>query len=394
MEASAQSAPLDPIIVRIDDGAPSAIDALAPAVLGGHRFLRAIWYDAAQSDASLRTIVATRADGRPLAAIPTVEIGPTVVGTRTVPGSYWPFRAIPIADDADPAELTALFADPQVKSALAPLWRLGPVYRDDPATLAVKRAAASAGWTVLTRPLGRTFLFDLAAMCDDKGWPRKSTRRRLANYERQLALSGEIRVRTVTGANWREDVFGALAAIERASWVGASTDGSGAKFLEAGQRTLWHQATRDPHIARALSATILYVGEVPAAFSFDLRAGDIQYSIASSFDARFAAYRPGKIVTYRQLERAAEAGVRIVDLGAGDSGYKREMGATPGAEIVDLLIVRSRTMARLLSLRWGAESRIGRDAFRPAKERGDLERFIQPLLAAGALAAAAYAISE
>jgi CelD/BcsL family acetyltransferase involved in cellulose biosynthesis len=260
----------------------------------------------------------------------------------------------------------------------------------------LKRGAARAGWTVLSRTVGRTFLFDLAAACEEGGWPRRSTRRRLANYEKQLGLAGTVSFRHVTGAGWDDATFAALAAIEANSWVGKSTDGSGAKFLSDAQRTRWRTVVRDPVLADALSATILFVGDMPAAFSFDLRDDAVQYGIASSYDDRFAAGRPGRIVTWRQLEWAREQGVRSVDLGAGDSGYKQDMGAVAGSEILDLLIVRSRSAAKVLRLKWGEESPIGRDEFLPAADIGHaaLLTRVEPWLAAGAITAAAIALSE
>lgn len=382
------------IAVDLVDGYPAVLDDLAGRAIGERAFLRAAWYRAAAPDEG-STILATRGDGRALAAIPTAAFGPPLLGARAVPGSYWPFRSILIDAEATQDELAALFAAPQTRAALAPMWRVGPVYRSDPATAMLKRAAARAGWTVLTRTLGRTFLFDLAAMSADRAWPRKSTRRRLANYEKQLGQAGAVRFRFVTGDGWDEAVFDTLAAVEANSWVGKKTDGSGAKFLTEAQRGLWHRATRDPAIAGALSATILFAGDTPAAFSFDLRAGAMQYSIASSYDDRFAACRPGKIVTYRQLEWARARGVATVDLGAGDSGYKREMGAVAGSEIVDLLIVRSRSAAQLLRFKWGAESELGRDVFLATMdERGGSRSLIEPLLAAGAIAAATLALTE
>src|SRR5690606_29703918 len=137
---------------------------------------------------------------------------------------------------------------------------------------------------------------------------------RLGNYERQLALQGDIDIRHVTGADWSDAVLESLGAIEAASWVGTATDGSGAKFLTDAQRARWRRVLADPVLAESLSATILSVGGAPAAFSFDLRSGTLQYGIASSYDCRFAAWRPGKIVTYRQLEWAHGRGVETVDL--------------------------------------------------------------------------------
>lgn len=383
------------IFVGLHDGVPALLNDLAARADPHHHFLRTAWYRMGAGGEAV-TVAAIRGDGTPIAALPTAPLGPALIGARSVPGSYWPFRSVPLNPDASDAELSAFFAHPATISALGPAWRIGPIYASDPATARLKRAAAVAGWTVLTRKLGRTFLFDAR----DEAWPRRSTRRRLANYERQLAQQGAVAVRYVSGAEWNAAALDELAAIEAASWVGTGTDGTGAKFLTDAKRAGWLEAVADPVLAQALSATILSVGDEPAAFSFDLKSGTMQYGIASSYDARFAAFRPGKIVTARQLERARAAGVETIDLGAGDSGYKREMGAVAGPEILDLLIVRHRPAASLLGLRWGAESEIAREAYLAAsrlrdagRDRGDRGR-IEALLALGALAAAALTFAE
>ncbi|UZK66973.1 GNAT family N-acetyltransferase [Sphingomonas sp. M1-B02] len=384
----------DCVSVEMRHGFPALLDGLADRALGPRAFLRSAWYAGDGTDGT--TLIARRVDGSAVAAIPTVSIGPSLLGARAVPGCYWPFRSILIDRSATAAELAETFKHPLTRSALAPLWRVGPVYKDDPATVLLKRAVARAGWTVLSRSISKTFLFDLAASGEEGGWPRRSTRRRLAGYEKQLAQSGPVSYRHVTGPGWDEAALAALAAIEANSWVGKTTDGSGAKFLNEDQRRRWREKVRDPVLAQALSATILFVGDTPAAFSFDLQDGAVQYSIASSYDDRFAAGRPGRIVTWRQLEWARGRGITTVDLGAGDSGYKQDMGAVQGSEILDLLIVRSRSAAKLLRLKWGEESAIGRDAFLPATDLGHaaLLTRIEPWLAAGAITAAALALSE
>lgn len=384
------------IAVQLVPGFPAEIDALADRVGGEHGFLRAAWY-AGDGGEGACTLLATRADGSAIAAIPTMPVGPSLIGARTVPGCYWPFRSILIDPQATHAELVALFKHPAASDALLPMWRVGPLYRDDPATAVLKRAVSRAGWTVLTRESSKTWIFTLP-QGDEEGWPRRSTRRRLANYERQLAQQGELEIRHVTGSDWNADVLAAMGAIEAASWVGTRTDGSGAKFMTEAQCTRWGRVLADPVLADSLSATILTVGGEPAAFSFDLQSGTMQYAIASSYDPRFAAFRPGKIVTYHQLDRARVRGVETVDLGAGDSGYKQEMGAVQGSAMLDLLIVRSRSAARLLQFKWGAESDVGRDELLVGLAERDAARSpftrLEPYLAIGAIAASALTLGE
>lgn len=382
------------IAVERLSGIDAAIDRVIGRHAGAHRFLRAAWYGRCNHNDAV-TLIASRVDGTPLAAVPTVGFGPALIGARSVPGSYWPFRSLPISPDADTSELAAFFAHPLALDALGPVWRLGPVYADDRVTVAVKRAAAAAGWTVLLRRLGQTFVFDTRS-----GWPGRSTRRRLANYARQLAQHGDVTIDSVRGAGWNAAVLDDLGAVERASWIGRTTDGTGAKFMTEARRSDWGRVLADPVLAEALTATILRIDGKPIAFSFDLLADTTQYSIASSFHERFGAFRPGKLVTAHQLEIARELGIERIDFGAGDSGYKREMGAERGSEIVDLLIVRSRATATLLKLRWGRESTIARDAYlaaatlrnagRETMRRGRFEA----LLAMAAVVAAAVSFIE
>jgi len=382
------------IAVSIVDGPSPAIDALAAAADPAHRFLRGAWY--ARCDAvPVRTMVATRPDGTPLIAIPTMRIGPPLLGMRAVPGCYWPFRSLTTAPDATQEELAAILAAPAVEAALGRFWRLGPVYEDDPAAVLLGRAAKCAGWTAIRRTHGPTYLLDLAARS-----PRAD--RRVAGYARRLAESGMVELRTITGNGWTEAALADLAHVERHSWVGQATDGSGAKFIAPAEAARWYRVTRDPHLAAALSATILSVAGEPIAFSFDLAAGTTQYAIASSFHQRFAKARPGRIVTADQFARAAAAGITTVDLGAGDSGYKREMGAVAGPALVDMLFVRNRAAAELVGWHWGAVPPVSGDILRssplavttrgPSSPR--LHRLMPPLLAAGAIAAAALTIAE
>ena len=130
------------------------------------------------------------------------------------------------------------------------------------------------------------------------------------------------------------------AGIEAESWVGRKADARDTKFLHPASRRVWERAVGDPMIADRLSCSILEVGGVPAAFTFSLRCGDTLYFIANSYSERFAEGSPGRILLYRDFQRAAEDGVVKVGWGAGDPGYKSEMGAEPGPDIVDLLLVR------------------------------------------------------
>lgn len=349
--------------ITLENGFAAAIDAVADRGDKARSFLRVAWYAGTSPDSGgASTLLLRRADGTPLAALPTLPVGPAILGARRVPGSYWPFRSIPLAADITAEEIEALFAHPAMRRLVSPFLRIGPVYDDDPALAALTGAARDTGWTMLRRHLGTSYRIDVTGQLAAGPWPRKSSQRRLRTYEKQLAAIGALTIRHIAGSDWSPQVLCDLAAIEAQSWVGQDTDGSGAKFLTEPMRAGWLRAVADRTLADMLTATILYLGDRPVAFTFDMLCGNVQYGIAGSYDKEFAAHSPGKLVAYRQYDVALERGITTIDLGAGDSGYKRAQGAVPGPEIVDCLIVRHRPLAALLRRKWeGGGQKLAQD---------------------------------
>lgn len=374
-----------PLAISLAAGVPDAVDRLAAALDPDQAFLRVAWFRAAGAES---TLLVQGANGAPLAAFPTVGAGPKAIGARAVAGSYWPFRTVPISPRLGDSRLQSVLADHRTRAALGPLWRLGPFYEDDPGGARLIEAAQEAGWTALTRRIGETYLLEVAELRAQGPWPRPSTLKRIRNYERQL---GKVSYERVSGSGWSAAVFDALAEVEAASWIATRTDRSGAKFLNKSSRAFWERASADPALAEMMSALILSVGGKPAAFCFDLNVGTLQYSIAGSYDAALAKLKPGKIATYRNIEWALERGITRIDWGAGDGGYKREMGAAKGPSIVDCLFVRSGFVASMLRPRW---ERPVRDGSGDDGRKLPLSRRELLLLASLITAAAAGALAE
>lgn len=348
-EATAAAAAGAAVEVVVHRGFPDAIDAAATAADERHAFLRRAWFEAA-GGADASTLVAVRPDGRTIAALPTVAVAARPLGMRAVPGSYWPLRSFPVAADARDEELAALFSAPAARRALGRVWRLGPVHEDDPSAARLLRVARRSGWTPLTRRVGTDFVFDIAAARKEQPWPRPSTMRNNHKHEKRLARLGALEWRFVVGEDWNVETFDALAAIERSSWVGRS--GADAKFLDPKRRAGWEALAADPATAAMLSSEILTIGGEPVAFSFGIDSGATRYCIATSYDERFAKHSPGTVTGYRAYVEAAARGVERLSLGMGDGGEKTNMGAVPGAAMLDHLFVRSPLLAVLLRPLW------------------------------------------
>lgn len=310
-------------------GLSQALDAVAERAPERHRFLRHAWYAAALQayGGRARTLV-VEAAGIPVAALPFVAKGPRWLGLAEIPGCYWPFRSFPVAEGVGGAAADALLGAlaRQVRAL-----RIGPVYDGDPALDWLKAGAIAAGWTLLDRFVAQSYLLDIGAAQD---WPRGSTLRKNRNLAKHLAAEGAL------AWEWGVPDVDALADIERRSWIAARTDGRDAKFTPEGHGAFWAAALQDPVLAAMLSAAVLRIDGRLMAFSFDLVTGSRCYAIANSYDPAVARHSPGKLLQYRNLLRARERGVTLVDWGAGDSGYKQTMGATQGPAIRDWIFVR------------------------------------------------------
>ncbi|WP_294322567.1 GNAT family N-acetyltransferase [uncultured Sphingomonas sp.] len=354
--------------VRIVDGIAEAVDAVAEVAAPTHRFLRRQWFAAAIDSygGTARTMVVER-DGRPVVALPLIGLGPSLLGLRQVPGCYWPFRSGPVAQGAQAADFAALLGGIRRE---ARGFRLGPIYDGDPLLEGLQAVAATTGWRVLPRFIADSYLLDMAASQAEGVWPRNSTLRKNRFNEKHLAAHGTPDWSFLSGRDWTSDAFDALATVEDASWIADRTDGSDAKFTAGGHGSFWRKAAQDPIIADMLWAAVLRMDGQPAAFSFDLNAGTLKYAIANSYDARFAKHSPGRLLYYRNLVRALEDGMTRVDWGAGDSGYKRIIGANRGPAIRDWLFLPPGLPAlvgRLVAGRWaGSGHAIAPDGEPPA----------------------------
>lgn len=326
-----------PVRATLEDGLPDPIDAVAAAAPASHGFLRRQWFAAAVAayGGAPRTVVA-RVGEVPVLALPIVAAGRRAPGVYTVPGCYWPFRGFPMAEAACAEAVDAALA---VLARQVRVLRVGPAIDGDPAVSALVARARAAGWGVVSRRVADSFVLDMAAKRAEGTWPRNSTLKKNRFHEKHLAAHGALDWRFVAKDAWPA-AFDAMAEVEKKSWLADATDGRDTKFTRWGHGAFFRAAAEDPVIAGMFHAAMLYVEGEPAAFSFDMDAGALKYAIANSYAPAYAKHSPGKLLYYRNLVEALGRGITMVDWGAGDSGYKRVIGAERGPALRDWLLLR------------------------------------------------------
>jgi len=315
-------------------GDDAQLDVVASAADPAHGFLRAQWFRSSGSE--LDIVVASRPDGRPLAAISLTCrcFGPIRLGE--VAGPYWPFHSFALAADMRDEELVALLADPAAHKLLGKAWRLGPTYAGDSTADRLVRLAEAAGWKVLEWDLGSVFELGLAAL-------RKNRWR-----ERRLGEFGDIEYCSFTGSDWTSAHRDAMAQVERTSWLATLEQGSDTKFADSGCYAVWESIVGDVRLAPMLFGSLMTTGGEPEAFTFGLEVGATRYYIANNYNEKFAKFGPGKTLLYRDFASCSLAGITRISWGAEDTSYKSEMGAVSGPSIRDLLFVRGAGTAALL----------------------------------------------
>jgi hypothetical protein len=88
-------------------------------------------------------------------------------------------------------------------------------------------------------------------------------------------------------------------------------------------RDMLEQAARDGW----LRAYVLYVGDQPCAFQFDVQYEGAQFTEYGSFDPKWSRGSPGIVLLIKVLEELCkESGISRMDFGFGDALYKRKFG--------------------------------------------------------------------
>src|SRR3546814_13745257 len=152
---------------------------------------------------------------------------------------------------------------------------MGPAYAHDPTGARLARLAERGGWTRIERRIATSFLLDIPEVRREAAWPRNSTLRKNRWFEKELAKSGALDWRFVTGDGWSGPVFDVLAAIAANSWIPKRPGRHDAKLLAPHHPPLGEAVAGDPVLNPLLLAATITLGGTHAACPFHPHGGPL-----------------------------------------------------------------------------------------------------------------------
>lgn len=258
----------------------------------------------------------------------------SVLKVMSLGGYYWPFRGASIdRSRLSPALFAGLMAELISRESSYQVLRMAPVLANDPAIQTLCEQLRGRGWSQFTRETGRVFELEFASTESDlKAQMSASMLRNVLYMQRRTEKDkGPVTWRRYAGSGVTPDVLDEAASVEALSWVYAQQ--GDVKLVGAGNKAFWQQVIDGLRPGCDVVLWVLYVDGHPAAFSFHLETRSTVFILANGYVQEFNQYSLGSVLTYRVFLDAVQRGMRHLDWGSGDSGYKQKWGAAAGSSL-------------------------------------------------------------
>ena len=253
-------------------------------------------------------------------------------------GYYWPWRGVAVEPGGGEPALAGLCAE-LTRRPRGTVLGMGPLIDGDTDTQRFVTLLRARGWRGLKQVTGQVFELALPASAQAlQAQVSGSLWKNIAYLRRRLDKQGP-----VTTERHRLTVAqaGALlqraALVEQASWV--AQQGGDVKLVGAPNQAYWSRLAQHcdgPEVVLWL----LSCGARDIAYSLHLEHGQTMCIVANGYDEEFKASSPGSLLSLDIFRDAIGRGLRLVDWGQGDSGYKQRWGALPGARMTNLILFR------------------------------------------------------
>lgn len=263
-------------------------------------------------------------------------------------GSYMPFRdfVMPCGRPDVAAAVVRFLKDDGSTEGL----RLGPVSSGSVAIRALEEALREAGWGVTRRRLGEQFV---VALPDDAeayvSTLAKKKIKKIRYYWRKLCSEAPtelVHYNGAEGVDWPA-VFADLAAVEKRSWVFKNGE---PHFCGEGDSLYWSELCQDGWFGEHLNIWMIYHAGKPVSFCMALDSGATRYIIANSYDEAVADFSTGSKLYEEMFRQAIAKGLKQVNIGQGDSGYKAHWRAEVLGTLDEIIAFPPGALGRLKHL--------------------------------------------
>lgn len=253
-------------------------------------------------------------------------------------GYYWPWRGVAVEPGAGEHTLVELAAE-LTRRPCGAILRMGPLIDGDTDTQRFVTLLRARGWRGLKQESGQVFELALPASSEAlQAQVSGSLWKNIAYMRRRLDKQGAVTTeRHRLTAEQAAPLLQRAALVEQASWV--AQQGEDIKLVGSQNQAYWSRLAQHgggPEVVLWL----LSCGERDIAFSLHLEHGQTICILANGYDEAWKAASPGSLLSLDIFRDAIGRGLRLVDWGQGDSGYKQRWGAQPGARMMNLLLFR------------------------------------------------------
>ncbi|KQQ87012.1 GNAT family N-acetyltransferase [Massilia sp. Leaf139] len=252
-------------------------------------------------------------------------------------GYYWPWRGVALEPGAGEGALAGL-ADEMTRRPPGALLRMGPLIEDDTDTQGFISLLRVRGWRALKQETGQVFELALPASTEAlQAQVSASLWKNIAYLRRRLDKQGAVSTeRHRLTPEQAALLLQRAALVEQASWV--AQQGEQVKLVGTQNQAYW--AGLAQHGGPEVVLWLLSTGGRDIAYSLHLETEQTMCIVANGYDEAFKASSPGSLLSLDIFQEAIGRGLRLVDWGQGDSGYKQRWGAKPGARMMDLILFK------------------------------------------------------
>ncbi|MEZ5758865.1 MAG: GNAT family N-acetyltransferase [Emcibacteraceae bacterium] len=308
----------------------------------GIRFLRKSWFQSwlnlvQSSNSWTRNIEYIYVDGTDsnCAIIPYAyqKVGP--LKFASLPGAYFPHRGI-----VNTGPESVLIENAAAKLGEIPGiygFRMGPVESNDPFVNALTEKLKQNSWKIITMTIGANYGMAPPASVEDylSGFSA-NRRQKMRSHARKMDALGKVELKhfnDVDSAIW-EKIFKDIETVESNAWVSKSGE---PRFMGREKQTYWNELVKDDFYKKALSVWIIYLDGEPVSKKVALDAGGIRYYLTSSYDEKVARFNTGVRMEVEFVSDAIVKGIKYINNGLGDSGYKTQWGSEYYNDLIDII---------------------------------------------------------